>query len=141
MLAAEGPVKCRIMNYRKLYIIGLVLIAYAIFTIKYSVTSGVVLPGIVAVFALLGAIGLFLKKSWSRFFIFIFTIIIVPDWIYLTVWTIVKKGWPYYPTTYESVLGLIPVMLCGWIPVNMRVGHAIVSWILRDRSTPMALIL
>jgi hypothetical protein len=101
------------MTYRNLYIIGLVLTAYAIFTIKYSVTGGAILSGIVAVFALLGAIGLFLKKAWSRFFILIFTILIVPWWIYSTIWIIVKKGWPYYPTTYESVLGLLPgILLC-----------------------------
>lgn len=105
------------MNPIKLYIIGLVLTAYAIFTIKYSMAYGAVLPGIVAVFALLGAIGLFLKKAWSRFFIFIFTILIVPWWIYSTIRIIVQKGWPYYPTKYESILGLLPGILLCWFYV------------------------
>lgn len=112
------------MNSIKLNIIGLVLTAYAIFTIKYSLTGGAALPGIVAVFALLGAIGLFLKKAWSRYFIYIFSILIIPWWLLLTILMIVAKGWPYYTTTYESILGLLPgIFLCSFCVFSSWVSY------------------
>jgi len=57
--------------------------------------------------------GLLLKKSWARYFVHAFTIAIVPWWILSTIWIIWEKGWPHYPTTAQSILGLIPgILLC-----------------------------
>lgn len=96
-----------------IYIVGVVLGIYGIFTIKYSITGGAALPGIIAVIPLIGALGLFFKKSWARYFVHIFTISIVPWWIFSTIWLIWKKGWPYYPTTAQSIIGLVPgILLC-----------------------------
>ena len=125
MRSVSRGVKCKIMKSIKLYIIGLILTAYAIFTIKYSLTGGAALPGIVAVFALVGAIGLFLKHAWSRFFIYIFSILIIPWWIFLTIWVIVEKGWPTYSTTYLSILGLLPgILLCLFCVFSCWVAYS-----------------
>ena len=91
-----------------IYLIGLALAAYGVWTVKYALSGGPSLPGIIAVIPLAAAVGLFLKKSWSRYFVHLFTISIVPWWVVATVRSIWRTGWPYYATTAESVLGLLP---------------------------------
>jgi hypothetical protein len=45
-----------------IYMVGVALGIYGIFTIKYSITGGAALPGIIAVIPLIGAAGLLFKK-------------------------------------------------------------------------------
>ncbi len=97
----------------RIYLVGLALTIYGLFTVNYSVTGGAVLPGIIAIIPLTGAAGLFLKKSWSRYFVHLFTIATVPWWTIYTIWFIWNKGWPYYPTVLQSIIGLLPgLFLC-----------------------------
>jgi hypothetical protein len=99
-------------------LIGLVLAVYGVWTVKYSVSGGSILPGIIAVVPFVGAVGLFLKKSWSRYFVYLFTVATVPWWTVSTVWFIWRTGWPYYPTTAESLLGLLPGVFLSLICVG-----------------------
>jgi hypothetical protein len=70
--------------------------------------------GVFAVLPLIGALGLFLKRPWARFAIYAFSVAVVPTWVVYTIWFISKAGWPYYATTLQSVLGLVPgVLLCA----------------------------
>lgn len=41
-----------------IYLVGVVLTIYGLSTVKYSVTGGAALPGIVAIIPLIGAVGL-----------------------------------------------------------------------------------
>ena len=73
---------------------------------------------------LIGAIGLFLKQAWARFSIYAFSVAVVPTWVAYTIWLIRKAGWPYYPTTLQSVLGLVPgVLLCAGCGIACCVVH------------------
>lgn len=111
-------------NTVTIYLIGLVFGIYSIFTIQYSVHGGSMTPGIFALLSLTGSVGLFLKKSWSKYFVYAFSAITVPLWIIDTSLYIMKTGWPYYPTTLQSILGLVPgILLCSFCAISCWVVH------------------
>jgi len=91
-----------------IYLIALGLVAYGVWTVRTWLYGGPALPGIIGLIPLAGAVGLFLQKSWSRYLVDLFAIAVVPVWIFYTVWYVWKNGWPYYATTTESILGLLP---------------------------------
>ena len=114
---------------RGIYLVGVLSAAYSLPTIKYAATSGQLWSGVFALLPLIGAVGLLLRRSWARFPIYAFSVYVVPTWVVYTIWFIAKKGWPYYPTTLESVLGLVPgLLLCC--------GCALGSWIVHRHFRP-----
>ncbi len=114
---------------RGIYLVGVLSAAYSLPTIKYAATSGQLWSGVFALLPLIGAVGLLLRRSWARFPIYAFSVYVVPTWVVYTMWFIAKKGWPYYSTTLESVLGLVPgLLLCG--------GCALGSWIVHQHFRP-----
>ena len=119
----------RMKSFRGIYFVGLLSMAYSLPTIKYAVTTGQLWYGVFALLPLIGAVGLFLRRSWARFPIYAFSVCVVPTWVAYTMWFLAKKGWPYYSTTLESVLGLVPgLLLCG--------GCALGSWIVHQHFRP-----
>src|SRR2546426_8433471 len=90
---------------RGIYLVGVLSAAYSLPTIKYAATTGQLWSGVFALLPLIGAVGLLLRRSWARFPIYAFSVYVVPTWVVYTMWFIAKKGWPYYSTTLESVLG------------------------------------
>jgi hypothetical protein len=104
-----------------IYLVGIIACLYSLPTIVYSLNVGNILSGSLAVVLLIGAIGCFMKKSWSQYPIYFFSILVVPTWLIHTARLIMKQGWPYYATNLESIIGLLPgIFLC--------VGCVFSSW-------------
>ena len=57
----------RMKSFRGIYFVGLLSMAYSLPTIKYAVTTGQLWYGVFALLPLIGAVGLFLRRSWARF--------------------------------------------------------------------------
>ena len=118
-----------------IYIVAAVSTMYCVLTIAYtSRTAGHVWSDVFSAVLLIGAIGLFLKRSWGRLPIYVFSIVVVPTWIADTILLIRKAGWPYYATTVQSILGLVPgVLLCA--------GCVVACWVVRryfrERPDPL----
>jgi hypothetical protein len=108
-----------------IYIVAALSTVYSLLTIVSATRSaGQLWPGVFAVLLLIGAIGLFLKQPWARVSIYAFSVAVVPTWVVYSVWFISKAGWPYYATTLQSVLGLVPgVLLCAGCGIASWVAH------------------
>lgn len=108
-----------------IYIVAALSTLYSLLTIAYGTrTAGQFWSGVFSALLLIGAIGLFLKRPWGRLPIYLFSIVVVPTWIFYTIWFIRKAGWPYYATTLQSILGLVPgVLLCAGCVVACWVVH------------------
>ena len=76
---------------------------------------------IYALLSMFAAISLFLRKSWSKYLIYLVALLTSGTWL-LAILVIFKDGWPY-STVKESVTSLIPgfllltVCICGPIVV------------------------
>jgi hypothetical protein len=118
-----------------IYIVAALSTVYSVLTIAYTTrTAGHFWSDVFSTVLLIGAIGLFLKRSWGRLPIYVFSIVVVPTWIVYTILLIRKAGWPYYATTLQSILGLVPgVLLCS--------GCVIACWVVhryfRERPDPL----
>jgi len=91
-----------------IYLVGAFLVLYSFQTIWSSIKSQSIWTGIFAVIPLAGAVGLFLRRRWARYFVYFFSLAIISTWLISTITLISSRGWPYYTTTLESVIGLIP---------------------------------
>jgi len=118
-----------------IYIVAALSTAYSVLTIAYtSRTAGHFWSDVFSAVLLIGAIGLFLKRSWGRLPIYVFSIVVVPTWIVYTTLLIRKSGWPYYTTILQSILGLVPgVLLCAGCIVACWVVHRY----FRERPDPL----
>ena len=111
-------------NSVSVFLITSVFGIYSIFTIHCSLRDGSMTPGIFALLSLAGSVGLFFKKSWSKYFVYAFSAITVSFWIVNTSWYIWKNGWPYYSTILRSILGLLPgLLLCSFCTISCWVVH------------------
>jgi uncharacterized membrane protein HdeD (DUF308 family) len=100
-------------NSRAIYLVGIFACAYSLPMLIYSFNIKHIPSGILEVVLFVGAIGCFMKKSWAQYLIYIFTALIVTTWVANTTSFIRSKGWPYYQTTLESIIGLLPgIFLC-----------------------------
>lgn len=108
-----------------IYIVAALATVYGVLTISYATrTTGQLWSGIFAALLLIGAVGLFLKRPWARFPIYVFSVAVVLTWVVYTIWLIRKVGWPDYETTWQSILGLVPgVLLCAGCAIACRVVH------------------
>jgi hypothetical protein len=108
-----------------IYIVAALATVYSVLTISYATrTAGQLWSGIFAALRLIGAVGLFLRRPWARFPIYAFSVAVVPTWVVYTIGFITKAGWPYYATTLQSILGLVPgVLLCAGCVLACRVVH------------------
>ncbi len=118
-----------------IYIVAALSTVYGLLTIAYTMRNpGQLWSGVFATLLLIGAIGLFLKRPWARFPVYAFSVAVVPTWVVYTIWFIRKAGWPYYATTLQSILGLVPgVLLCAGCVIACWVAHRY----LREEEDPL----
>src|SRR2546426_8746125 len=62
---------------RGIYFVGVLSMVYSLPTIKYAATTGQLWSGVLALLPLIGAVGLFLRRSWARFPIYAFSVYVV----------------------------------------------------------------
>jgi hypothetical protein len=90
-----------------IYLIALALGIYSLVIFRYSVVNGALILVVIAIISLTGAIGLLILKAWARYFIYTSTIMLFFWWMIHTIWLISHKGWPYYPTSGQSIIELV----------------------------------
>lgn len=82
----------------------------------------------VGLLSLVGGVGLFMKKSWSRGFVYIVSTFVAGSWLYFTTLNIIEGVFPYL-SVVKSLIALFPgaclLMFCGGncIVVSRRLGN------------------
>ncbi len=81
--------------------------------------------------SIFGAISLYFRKNWSKYFIYLVALLTTGTWL-LSIWVVVQNGWPY-STVQESIISLIPgfllltVCICGSIVVHKYLKGSILD--------------
>jgi len=98
---------------RMLYLVGCFAIIYSLYMMTYAVAAGSAWSAVWDLVLFAGGVGCFLKRRWAQYPIYVFSTGAVISWVWYTGSYIVSKGWPYYSTTFESIIGLMPgIFLC-----------------------------
>ncbi len=84
-----------IKELRYLLLIALVIFAYGSFNIHASISRGEPLYLIWTVFCYLAVMGLLLKKSWSKYLVYLLAIVTTSGWAYFTYYMYINN-WPQY---------------------------------------------
>lgn len=63
-----------------------------------------------AFLALVGAAGLFLNRGWSRYFVYLVSLLVVSAWVIGFVGNVNRGLWPY-PNPLASAISLVPGLL------------------------------
>ena len=89
--------------------VALLLSSYGLYGlwIAYSVHNWV--PGAWGTFALVGCVGLLLRKKWSQYVMYAFLLGIIVSWA-IGVWQVAATGWPY-SDPLSSIISLAPGIL------------------------------
>ena len=96
-----------------LYLVGCFASLYSLYMLSYAVASGSIWSAVWDLILFAGGVGCFLKKRWAQYPIYVFSTGAVISWVWYTASYICSKGWPYYSTTFESIIGLMPgILLC-----------------------------
>jgi len=101
-------------------VIALVLVVYGAYAL-YAAFSGQGYTMIIgAVLALIAASGLFLRKSWSQYFVYVISTTVVAEWLWL-VWRSTQQSlWPS-GGTLQSIIALVP----GLFLVAFAIGSSV----------------
>jgi hypothetical protein len=94
--------------------IAIVFAAYGAWSLLVAVEGHNLVPLIIGFFALLAAAGLWFRKSWSQYIVYVLSVVAVVQWGWYTIRFVILNGWPYN-TTLMNALGLIPgLCMCAF---------------------------
>jgi hypothetical protein len=97
------------------------LAAYTLYSFWGAYSSQNLSPIVGGLLAIVASVGLFLRRSWSQYFVYAVSTLSVLSWLW-AIWMVVQHGWPYL-TVAESLISLIP----GIVLVFLAVGISVVA--------------
>jgi len=91
------------------WVIVALLLTLGAYNLEFGVKLGHWAYWVWAGVSLVSAIGLAMMKPWSRFPIYILSLVTALYWLYV-IWSVWKSGWPY-DDTVKTAISLIPGVL------------------------------
>jgi len=101
-------------------VITLVLVVYGAYALcaAYSGQGYTMIIG--AALALIAALGLFLRKSWSQYFVYVISTTVVAEWLWMVRHSTQQNLWPS-GGTLQSIIVLVP----GLFLVAFAIGSSV----------------
>jgi len=93
------------MSRTIVFLVGAIFIAYGAYAIVQLRPSLQLIGVLIAAMSVIGGVGVILDRSWSRYFIYIVSVIIVGRWFYLIVPVL---GTRPYDTGAKVAISLLP---------------------------------
>ena len=104
------------MSLRKIYLVAAVFAVYGIYNVWLVVEYGQPLFLSWSAACFIAAVGLWLKKPWSRFVVYAVCLLTIIGWLFF-VGVMVWNGWPYAGLA-QTIVALLPgvllIALCIW---------------------------
>ena len=103
-------------------VIAVVFGTYSTYSFLAALSLGSYIPLVGGILSAAAAIGLWLHRRWSQYFVYIVSALFVAQWL-LSLLAFAKDGWPY-TSVVQSAIALFP----GLCMLGLAVGSSVVAF-------------
>jgi hypothetical protein len=104
-------------------VVATVFALYAAYALSAVYAQPSVTGAAFATLTLLAAVGMWMRKPWSQYFVYVVSALVAGQWLWQTGTFVYRNGWPYETTTL-NIFGLAP----GLCIVAFAVGSSVLAF-------------